>query len=287
MGERLELHVLFSNGVGDIAGAGLRWQLATTDGRVLLTGEQLAPPLRAGQVQEVGLISGLMPALDPARPHTLTLWVELELENGAPIRNQWSLWAVPPATLPPVVAVGGTLAYHHHLARLDRNARFVVPSESKPGTPLLTNVLDDRLLDWVAQGGHAVLWQAQPDDRFTRTLPFWREAIHAFEPHPLWDRVPQAGYADMRFFSVANDVATDLPALSSLLGPSAHARPVWRRFDARSLFWAEYLVDVEFGAGRLWVSSLRFEGGQGRQPDGFDTNPLGAWLLATLLAPSA
>jgi hypothetical protein len=185
-----------------------------------------------------------------------------------------------------VVAVGGTLAYHHHLARLDRNARFEVPIESQPGTPLLTNVLDDRLLAWVAQGGHAVLWQAQPDDRFTRTLPFWREAIHAFEPHPLWDRVPQAGYADMRFFSVANDVALELPALGALLGPSAQVRPVWRRFDARSLFWAEYLVDVEFGAGRLWVSSLRFEGGQGRQPDGFDTNPLGAWLLATLLAPS-
>jgi hypothetical protein len=77
---------------------------------------------------------------------------------------------------------------------------------------------------------------------------------------------------------VANDLAIDLPALQ------AACRPVWRRFDARSLSWAEYLVDVQYGRGRLWVSTLRFEGGLGRQPDGFDTNPLGAWLLAWLLS---
>jgi hypothetical protein len=129
----------------------------------------------------------------------------------------------------------------------------------------------------VARGGHAVWWQAQPDERFTRTVPFWREAIHVFEPGALWDD------ADMRFFSVATDVALDLAALQAYLGPTALLRPVWRRFDARSLYWAEYLVGVQYGAGRLWVSSLRFEGGLGRQPEGFDANPLGAWLLAALL----
>jgi len=114
-------------------------------------------------------------------------------------------------------------------------------------------------------------------------VPFWREAIHVFAPHDLWTLVPHPGYADMRFFSLATDLALDLPALQSLLGPMNQCRPVWRRFDARSLTWADYIIEVQYGRGRLFVSSLRFEGGLGRQPEGFDANPWGAFILASLL----
>jgi hypothetical protein len=139
------------------------------------------------------------------------------------------------------------------------------------------------LLEAVRNGRDGVLWQTHPDRRYTRRLPFWREAIHTFRPHSLWSLVPQPGYADMRFFSVASDLALDLPALQTILGPTAQCRPVWRRFDARSLTWADYIVEVQYGTGRLFVSSLRFAGGLGHQPQGFDANPWGAWLLASLL----
>jgi len=51
--------------------------------------------------------------------------------------------------------------------------------------------------------------------------------------------------------------------------------------------WAEYLVEVRFGRGRMFVSTLRFEGGLGQQPGTFDTNPTGAWMLAALLGMAA
>jgi len=88
----------------------------------------------------------------------------------------------------------------------------------------------------------------------------------------------------MRFYSVATDIALDRPRLQTLLGPDARCRPIWRRFDARALTWAEHVIEVEYGAGRLFISGLRFEGGQGRQPETFDANPMGAWMLASLLA---
>lgn len=116
-----------------------------------------------------------------------------------------------------------------------------------------------------------------------RGLPFWREAIHVFSPHPLWARVPHAGHADMRFFSVASDRALDAGLLAGRLGRLAHLRPVWRRFDARAMTWAEYVIDVSYGAGRLLVTSLNLEGGLGHQPEGFAANPMGAWLLGSLL----
>jgi hypothetical protein len=202
---------------------------------------------------------------------------------GAAIRNDWRLWAVPPAQLPRVLAVEPSAAGRLHVDRLDRNARVVAPSAAPGDAPLLCTELSPQALQWVKGGGRALVWQVLADAGFTRTLPFWREAIHVFEPDALWERVPEPGYADMRFFSIANDVAFDLAALRDVLGPEAHCRPVWRRFDARTLAWAEYLVDVQYGAGRMWISSLRFEGGLGRQPEGFDANPIGAWLLASLL----
>ncbi len=114
-------------------------------------------------------------------------------------------------------------------------------------------------------------------------MPFWREAIHVFEPHPIWERVPQPGYADMRFFSIASDLALDVDLLRGVLGSDAVLRPVWRRFDARKMTWADYMLEAQVGAGRLMITTLRLGGGLGRQPHSLEANPLGAWLLACLL----
>ena len=283
MGDRAEIHVIVSNGSGALDSAVLSWRLTTSTGEVLAHGEQTVVRARDGAVQELAVLSLTMPRLDQSRSETLALSLELRVPQGPPIRNEWPLWLVPPAKLPPSLVVESNLRDRLDLSRLDRSARIIAPSEAAGGEPRLCSEITPSLLEWVTAGGRAVVWQLQPDARFTRRLPFWREAIHVFEPDPLWEKVPHAGYADMRFFSVANDLALDLGALQATLGADAVCRPVWRRFDARSLFWAEYLVDVQYGAGRLWISTLRFEGGQGRQPDGFDTNPLGAWLLASLL----
>jgi hypothetical protein len=220
---------------------------------------------------------------------------ELSLQAGLPlnvaggqrlsIQNRWPLWSVPRPSLGQSVAVVGleALLERYDLARISPESQLAEPKLAPLTAPLLAAELGAILLNSVQAGRNAVLWQTQPDKRFTRRMPFWREAIHVFNRHGLWTLVPQPGYADMRFFGVATDLALDLAGLQTLLGPTAKCAPVWRRWDARSLTWADYIIEVQYGSGRLFVSTLRFAGGLGRQPEGFEANPWGAWMLASLL----
>lgn len=243
-GERAEVHVLFSNGSDATPPGPLDWSLSHLAGEVVARGGVDVPGVEAGQVSELAVLGLEMPHAD--RPIELVLRITVSA-----VSNTWRLWAVPRVVL------------------------------SHAPSPSIVSELSDTVLDDVRAGGFAVLWQTQPDPRLTRSVPFWREAIHVFEPHPWWQQVPHAGYADMRFFSVATDLAFDRRALQSVLG--VDITPIWRRFDARQMRWAEYIAEAHLGAGRLFLSTLRFAGGLGYQPDSLDTNPWGTWLLASLL----
>lgn len=285
-GERAELHLLLSNGLGDIGGGTLSWQLSDAAG-AFFAGQALIGPVPAAQVQELTTLMPTLPAA-PDRPAELRLEVVLDLQLGSGetrrLTNGWTLWAIPRARLPALLPVAGALRHDHNFARLDRRAAVVDLAAAPLAHPFVADALTPEVLERVQAGGAGVCWLRRPDARYTQALPFWREAIHTFAEHPLWARVPHAGHADLRFFSLATDFALDLAALQAFLGPEAVCHPLWRRFDARTLTWAEYLVAVQYGAGRLFVTSLRFEGGLGSQPAGFDANPRGAWLLAQLLA---
>jgi len=288
-GERAELHILLSNGLGAATGGTLRWLLVSAGGGTLAQSQAATGPLPAAQVQELAVVAPTLPAVRD-RPAELRLKVTLDLTltNGTAhtIENGWTLWAVPRPSLPTPLPVAGPLRHDHNFARLAWQAQVVDLAGAPLTQPFVTDALKPEVLERVRAGGYGLWWLRGADDRFTRALPFWREAIHSFADHPLWQRAFKTPprHADLRFFSVATDFALDLPALQAHLGAEAAITPMWRRFDARQLTWAEYLVAVQYGAGRLFVSSLRFEGGLGSQPAGFEANPWGGWLLAQLLA---
>ncbi len=306
--EKAEMHLLLSNGKSQIIHARVYWRLTDAHGAELGAGSQEIGGLAGGEVTELMTLSFPMPKSPEPKPVELLLSVtiadvtprdlqEMMLETivsfvrqpqplaKEPLlaRNTWRLWAAPRPRLPSVLAVDGPLLHRHDFAQIDREARIVNVIEAEPELPIVASDLTRSLLERVRRGRRALLWQMQPDARYNRPLPFWREAIHDFAPHPLWERVPHLGYADMRFFSVATDFAIDWPALAELLGPEARCTPLWRRFDARTMTWADYVIEVQYGAGRMFVTTLRFEGGLGAQPDTFDANPMGAWMLAALL----
>jgi hypothetical protein len=300
-GERAEIHLLLSNGGDEIEHARLEWQLTTTAGNVVAEGAQESVNVGGGEVAEIAVLNAQMPQSAAGRPIELVLSAAVNPHPCPPpsgtaptgegaqstiAHNRWRLWAAPRPRLP-AIALAAPLLHRHNFARLDREVKVEdAASRSTPPVPrlpLVASELTDELLARVREGWHVLLWQQQPDARYTRSLPFWREAIHVFEPHPFWERVPHPGYADMRFFSVATDFAIDGPALANFLGPEAQCTSIWRRFDARALTWADYVIEVQYGAGRMFVATLRFEGGLGCQPDAFDHNPMGAWMLAGLL----
>ena len=154
----------------------------------------------------------------------------------------------------------------------------------------LPSQIDAALLSDVSAGASAIVWLPAVHSSFTHPMPFWRESIHVFQPHPFWEHVPQDGFADMRFFSVATDFAIDLVKLHGWIehnclceNNAIELTPIWRRFDARAMVWHDYLVEVRVGRGRLFISTLRFAGGLGQQPHGLEDNPMGCLLLSRLL----
>jgi len=273
--EAAEFTLIISNGGPKLENAGLTWEAFTEEAMVARGTARIEAA--AGEVREVCRIKLIVPP--GVRPVEITLQTHLTGVN-----NQWKLWAVPRPTFPKQIMLGGNFAHldfaqHFGLARLARGTEFTAGLPAQTNTPYLTNSFDDALA--AAEQGirQIVLWLTEPDTRLTANLPFWREAIHTFEPHPIWEAVPHAGFADMRLFSVASEFAlTPRPPLP--LGEGEH---IWRRFDARQLTWSSYLAEWRVGESRVWVTTLRLAGGAGAQPVGFENNPWGAWLLARLL----
>lgn len=282
--EAVELHLVVSNGsAGPLAGQPA-WTLADAGGATVAAGQLPAIQAAAGAVQEVGRITWRWPAASDLRTYTLSAAI------GA-IHNHWQIWAVPRPAWPRELALAGPLLHRPPLGVFGRATAFSPLEAAGPATVALAEALTPEVLAHLGAGGRVLLWQTQPDQRFTHPLPFWREAIHVFEPDRLWDRVPHAGHADLRFFGVATDLALDRAGLAAVVGGAL--QPIWRRFDARQMTWADYVVVGQMGAagprgrrrrrGRLLATSLRLAGGLGAQPVGLETNPLGAWLLAALL----
>jgi hypothetical protein len=108
-------------------------------------------------------------------------------------------------------------------------------------------------------------------------MPFWREGVKLLEPHPAWGDFPHDGYVDLQFYGLAAGHALDVSAFRG------EVRPILRRLDARTMAIHDYAVELGFGAGRIIVSTLRFEGGLGDQPFGISRNTAAAYLLACWL----
>ena len=272
-GESAEIHLALSNGGEEIRDWGLKWEVRGEKSQVIAEGEIDGVDVQGGEVKEIAVLHFKMLMVEKVTEFVLR--VEATHPKESPLQNEWKLFVFPNLSLPKI-ALHGSFKHHHHFDRLDKNV-----SVDDGSQVVISDTLDEALLAEVRQGRRALLWQATHDDRFTRSLPFWREAIHIFPDHTLWTLLPHPQYADMRFFSVASDVAIDVDRLSNVIG--AKCESVWRRFDARQMFWSEYVVEAKIGDGILLATTLKLEGGSGSQPETFETNPMGSFLLASIV----
>jgi hypothetical protein len=187
-----------------------------------------------------------------------------------------------PVTLPHSNAIHQhTLhAQLHHAQGLTQNTwpLWSVPKQPIDFSRVVYGVSDEAIAR-AQQGQRLLAWLREPDERLTQPMPFWREAIHV-----LPDSFGIRG-ADLRYFGVATDFAMDLAKVRQALAAwgVSDVRPVWRRFDARAMTWAEYVIEASVGAGWLVLSTLRFAGGLGAQPSSLEMNPMGWWLMRQLL----
>ncbi len=204
-----------------------------------------APAVPAATVQELGVLRMSAPLTASGAP----IQSNLVLSHGERT-NEWPIVFVP---------------------RLDTDALLRSPG--------LAFAINDEVIARARAGERVSVWLREPDARFCAPMPFVREAIHVLNWQPL-------GPIDVRphLFGIATDFALDETRLRDALGASVTLQTLWRRFDARALTWASYVVDVALGAGHVRISTLSHAGGLGAQPTSIAHNPLGAWMLERVLS---
>ncbi|SNS73832.1 Glycosyl hydrolases family 2 [Asanoa hainanensis] len=269
-GARVRPHLVLAHHGRRGGVAEARWRVDLVDGAAVGSG-RLAGSAAAGSITGLGIAEFVAPSVD--RPRRAVLRVEVDCAGQHTV-NTWSFWFLPDngwSGAGPVAVVDPA----GRLADLSAVAPTVVPADT-PDAVLLATDWTEPVRRHVRVGGNAVLLVdaacANPPLPVAE-MPFWREAVKVIEPHEAWGDFPHDGWTDLQFAGLAPDLA--LSAASLPLG----ARPLLRRVDTRTGVLHDYAVEVPHGAGRLVVTTLRFDGSRGDQPLGLRRNTGAAYLL--------
>jgi hypothetical protein len=243
----------------------------------------LGPALARGDVRELTRISCVLPETNTP----LGLVVETSLEHPAGrAENSWPLFVWPrPHDSPPwkivladPLGIFEPLREHYHAADFDPGTRT---STGGRGHIVLASSFEPGLREHVLRGGKALLVQRGRGFFPHTTVAFWREGITLFEQHPLTEELPAGPFRELQLFGMATD--TSLRWIEAA-GPVRAVKPVITRLDARESIASHYMAEVSFGEGRLIVSTLRFEGGMGRQPRSIAWSYAARWFLEKAVA---
>jgi hypothetical protein len=285
-GATARAHLVASNYAAFRGPARLTWKAAFS-GRATFARGEVAVELVAGHAQELAVAE--FPAPPVAHPRQMVLQAKIDA-GGYSSTNAWPLWVYPSdpwagvarfllidplGILADLPSVAPALCQNHDLDRETplRGAILVCTAWNAEADAL------------VAAGGRAILLQQRngpPGPLPVVTCPYWREALKLGEPHPAWGDFPRDD-PGLQFYALAADCALDT---STPPHPSPHLggiSPLLRRLDTRSLDLHEYAVVLEWGEGRLLVTTLRLQGGLGDQPTGIGRSPAAAHLLACWL----
>jgi hypothetical protein len=273
-GATVRPHVIASHYGAATAPARVAWSAAFAGQPPFAAGAHTTPfALTPGTLRELAVAEFRAPDVAAPRQATFQATVQVGDEQA---HNTWPLWFFPRDPWHGVADV----ALVDPSGRLRDLARMAPGIEDRrvdrPASVVIATAWSPEVASFVERGGRAVLLQESagpPGPLPTAAMPFWRESIRLAERHPAWGDFPLDDALGAQFFGCATDCALDLAAF-----PQAR-RPILRRLDARTMALHEYAVELDWGAGRLIVTTLRFEGGQGTQPLGIARNTAAAYLL--------
>jgi hypothetical protein len=298
VGEVVRPHLVLAHHGTQVGPVTVEWSVSL-DGEEPFARGRGGPPdeVAPGTVRELNAAEFVVPPITRPRAGVLRARAIIGPEAGGgtvSTTNTWRFWffpAGPWSTIGPLVLDDP----HARLVDLRQVTRLAGaagqparvgedrPSDDKPraadprGSVMVatrwTSTLDRRVRD----GGRTILLADECADSPVRLvpMPFWRESVKVFEPHPAWGDFPHEGWADLQFAGCAPDLAMAVdPSYAD------RARPILRRVDTRTAHVHDYATELVWGSGRLIVSTLRFDGGRGDQPRGLGRNTGASYLLS-------
>jgi hypothetical protein len=149
---------------------------------------------------------------------------------------------------------------------------------------LISTVLNADVIDFLRAGGSVLLWQNGDRPLPAVSGPFWRGGTKVIADHPVMNAMPHAGFVDLQFYGLATPWSLDPARLGEVVPDLTDVRWLLRRLDNHVFTVSDYLIEGRVGSGRLFASTLRFQGGLGDQPAGLRFSLAGRWLLRQILA---
>jgi hypothetical protein len=248
---------------------------------ILLGGEMQASSVFCpGEVRELGYIQLKLP--EPKSPQTCVLSVTMCC-GARSFRNRWPVFIYPK----PEKRCQKTGLYDP--ANVFESIETLYPVEEiEDGDTaagldvIMASRLTPEIRDYVRRGGKVFYVQRGAGSLPVKKVAFWREGMIRRYPHRVLAGIGyEEWFDDLRFFSLSTDTAFLTDQLEKAGFDSAV--PIIRRYDCREWDAADYMVELRLGRGTVIATTLRLEGGMGKQPMLMANNIFSEWLLDSVM----
>ena len=283
-GETYAVRVVLSHyGPAAVNSPRLNWQLLRSGNTAADSGEVRNPEIfQPGCVGEIAYLVFNLPEV--TKPETFTLKVSMSADTAAAV-NEWPVFVYP---------ASGEINKGFNLGLYDPASLFPDAASEWENVEILADDMSIRDVDmilttrlspsvhkFISQGGCGVLVQRGNGVLPIVNVPFWREGMQRPFGHKIMDGLI-SGHAqdDLRYYSLGTDTALDSRAIEkSALADLTKIEPIIRRYDCRTWKMSDYMAELSIGKGKLIATTLRLEGGSGKQPMLLKRNLLAQWLL--------
>lgn len=275
-GSEYTLRVLLSNYAHDAQAGTLTWRLMR-GAEQLCGGSFDGIDCARGDVIQAGRIVCTLPEV--TQPCTLRLEAEFNAD-GVHTANDWPVFVYPAHTAP-----AGRFALYdptNEFFTLERVLDCTRLGEGQPvpeGTDVvITTLITPAVRAYVEAGGRALLMQQEDGVLPVRRVAFWREGVLRQYDHEIVRPLKREMYCDeLRYFSMTATSAIETDKLAER--GFGDARPILRRYDCREWYASDYMLECTLGSGRMVATTLRLQGGMGKQAPFIANNPGAVYLL--------
>ena len=277
-GEELRGTVVLSNQRAEpVCGTGT---VRLSEGGRILYEERFACRTEAHQTTEIKQLAVPMPRTDQSLRCRLTVEIDTGEER---ISNDWDQWVYPAPGRRKLYVLDHSGSFHGIETFFDavRISDRKALKERKAGEILLTTELDEEIVRLTKKGVHVVAMVRQNGFLPVKERPFYREGVKEILAHPVTDGLAHKGFAGIQFYGLGSKLCLDQKEIRSA---GWAYRPLIRRVDARKYRTEDYLAELGEEPGKLIVTTLNLDGGQGSQPIWFSENRLAVYLTERICA---
>jgi hypothetical protein len=280
-GDYYGLHIIISNYSQSVLEAPvMEWELLC-DKKIFINGKtSTAASFVTGDVKELGYISLILPEV--TAPQSCVISVVMRCGDRTVV-NSWPVFIYPkPKKSNRKIGLYDPANVFTAIDALYDVISIEDDSAVTGFDVVLTSRLTPEIREYARAGGKVFFVQRAGGYLPAKKISFWREGMIRQYYHMVLDGIEyKEWFDDLRFFSLSTDTAFQTEQFDKLGFDSVTS--IIRRYDCREWEATDYMTEIKAGKGTIIATTLRFEGGMGKQPMFIGNNKFAVWLLNSII----